>query len=114
FLGQVVHYIDVKNSITVQGEITGINVSETGYVLIALLVYDTNGKSNVLQVESGHVFTTPEAALERLSVVAPLVKEANDKAEIENQKIEVIRKQIIGEPTYADFADRVSGKGQIV
>jgi len=93
-VGQHVFYYDVKDDQIRQGDVTGLNIGENGYLLITIL----NQKDKQTTVESAHVFIDKENAMKHRNIVKPFIDEANKAKDLLVSKMDQTRIMVIGEP----------------
>lgn len=109
FLNKKVYFVEVKNKVVAEGRIAGVNVSESGYALLSILV-QAGAQNKVIQMESKHVFYNFEDAEKRLNEIKPFQIEAEKDVKAANERLEILRRKIIGDPTFLGFANEIAGK----
>ena len=105
-IGNTAYCLDPKTKKIFTAKIVGNNVSETGYELIRLLKSD----NTTISLEKARVYATKQEVEEHKARVIPLLEEADKVQKEAVDKLNAIRIQVIGEPTYKDLADKIKGK----
>jgi len=100
-MGKTVFYLDAKSKEIRTGEVVGLQISTTGYCLVAIL---NTGK---VMVESKHVyFTKAEAKAHKADVEFP-IDESQRLITATTGTIDKLRKLVIGEPEYLSQSQRL-------
>ena len=103
-LGKEIFFIDPKQKKVKEGRVSGIQITQTGYVIIS--IFCTEGTP---QLENKHVFLTKDSAEQRLIEIKPLLAEADKEIEETTERVNKLRVEVIGEPEFLEFAKQITG-----
>lgn len=98
-IGDKVYYLDFADYCVKCGIIYSMQPTSTGYLAYNII----DGK--LTQKESSICFKTEDEALSRLSTLTPIAKEIESIAKDAQHKIDLLRKELLGEPTLTEIKD---------
>lgn len=107
-IGNKIYYLDTKDKAVKDGQIIGINLSDTGYTLYSILD-DNRITDNRITVEEAHCYNNIDDAEAHSARVLPIIARAEavkDKAQAE---VDALRIEVIGEPIHRELALIVTG-----
>jgi hypothetical protein len=102
-IGDLRYCLDPKTYKIFTATEIGVNVSETGYVMIRLLLSDNTTKT----LEVAHVHVTANGAEEHRMRVQPLIEEAEALIKEATDRVDSIRFQVIGYPEFKEIAQKI-------
>jgi hypothetical protein len=103
-IGKEVYYYEPKSKEINKGVIIGVNITVTGYLLYSILPE----KGKTINLEEAHIKLTKDAIEQHKIDKLPIIEEANKKIDDTTKEVDILRKQVIGKPTYEEIAKRIT------
>ena len=104
-IGDNVFVTDAKTKGVYQAIIVGMNISQTGYLLISVI----NDKDERTTVESVHVHKTQSQAEVFISEKTKTIDYAEHVMSETKDTLDKLRIEVIGEPSFKNLAKRIIG-----
>ena len=100
-LGNTVYYLNFKDKKVTEGIVKDMHITSTGYGAYLLLTED-----GLKQAEISICFDTYDEALKVFEEKSKIADEMKMLIEETNNKVESLRKQLIGEPTLTHLLEK--------
>jgi len=98
-IGDKVYFIDIKSKQITENYVVGTGISTTGY--LQYLLKDVAESKNIqFRADFALVFATMDLAKDNLDKILNWNKQMNDVLEANANKLDELRKSIIGEPEF--------------
>lgn len=108
-IGSQVFYLKTKEKQIKEGMLIGQNISDTGYLLATI---QDKESGQITSVEMAHVKTSMLDAEKHVDKVKPIMEEGDKIIKEATDKVDKLRIEVIGEPTFKQLADTITGKGK--